>query len=161
MPDKNIKKEHNKRYEYDRHSEAIRWFSFKTHINENYKGGAGHFFPRRAIVNVFLGENIGHELNGLRPAIVVSLDATNKTSGNVAIVPLTKAPNKIRDGRIKLLKTQYLLKRSKYPVLKYDSVVLCECIRVVSKARIGDLIGYVTPEDMKKIERAIRYFLAV
>lgn len=161
MSKKNKSDQQNKSFKYNRHAEAIQWFSFKTRINENYEGGAGHFFPRRAIVNVFLGENVGHEQNGLRPAIVVSVDSNNRTHGNVAIVPLTKLQNKMRNGQVKLRKTQYILFRSKYPMLRYDSVALCEHLRVVSKARIGDLIGYVTPKDMKKIDRALRYFLAI
>jgi len=161
MPDTNNNKdkENRRTYKYNRYSEAIHWFSLKTKINERYDGGPGHFFPRSAIVNVYLGENIGHEQNGYRPAVVVSVDSNNRTNANVAIVPLTKLMNKIKNGKLKLLDSQYILYRSKYPKLKYDSVVICEHIRVVSKARIGDLICFVKPDDMEKIDSKLRFFL--
>ncbi|QQK75196.1 type II toxin-antitoxin system PemK/MazF family toxin [Salicibibacter cibarius] len=81
-------------YKFKRHGDHIRWFALQTKINENYTGGSGHFFPRKAIVSVFFGENIGYEKSGLRPSVVVSNDANNKTSGNIAVVPLTKIENK-------------------------------------------------------------------
>ncbi|MED0737851.1 type II toxin-antitoxin system PemK/MazF family toxin [Aneurinibacillus thermoaerophilus] len=150
-------------FTYNRHREAIKWFSLKTKMNENYKGGSGHFFPRKAIVTVFLGENVGFEKSGQRPAVVVSVDSNNKSSGNVAIIPLTKEENKIdkttgKPKTIKLLKSQYRLLKSKYK-LKYNSIVQCEDIRIVSKERIGNIIDFVTDEDMKQIEKRLKYFL--
>lgn len=146
-------------YNYNRYAELIRWTSLLAKINANYQGGSGHFFPRSAIVNVFFGENVGYEKSGSRPAVVVSNDSFNQTSGNIVVVPLTNVKNKTQKNKqLKLLKSQYLLQKSKYK-LKYDSIVQCEDIRVVSKARIGDLIDFVDDNDMKNIERRLKYTL--
>lgn len=126
-------------------------------MNENYVSGSGHYFPRKAIVTVFLGENIGFEKSGPRPAIVVSNDTNNKLSGNVAIVPLTDETNK--SGK-PLLKTQYRLLASKYK-LKMNSIAQCEDIRSISKARIGAVIDFVQPDDMKEIDKRIKTFFQI
>lgn len=150
-------------FQYKRHKEALKWLGFQTKINENYKGGMGHFFPRSAIVSVFLGENVGYEKSGKRPAVVVSVDSNNKSNGNVAVVPLTKSENKIdkKTGKKKsLLSSQYELQKAKYQ-LKHDSIVQCEDIRIVSKARVGNVIGFVDSEDMKSINKRIKYFFGV
>lgn len=152
-------------YKYNRHSEAIDWFALQKKINEKYKGGSGHFFPRSAIVSVFLGENVGYEKSGTRPAVVVSVDANNKTNGNIAVVPLTKEDNKIDrttgvPKKKRLLNSQYKLLKSKYK-LKYNSIVQCEDIRIVSKARIGDVIDFVKTDDMKQIDKRLKYFFNV
>ncbi|GGH73223.1 hypothetical protein GCM10007096_00240 [Pullulanibacillus pueri] len=89
---------------------------------------------------------------------MVSVDSSNKTSGNVCIAPLTKALNKKTDRTVKLLKSQYILYKKNYK-LNYDSVVQCEDIRIISKARIGNIFDYVTHTDMKQIDRRLKYFL--
>jgi mRNA interferase MazF len=144
---------------YDRHAKAIKWFGLQTAINEKFIPGKGHFFPRKAIVTVLLGENIGFEKSGsARPAICVSNDTNNQFSGNIIIVPLTDDTNKTGKGK-KLTKTQYRLLKSKYPKLKCDSIVQCEDIRVVSKSRVGDVIDFVHPDDMKEIEKRLKTLL--
>ncbi len=153
-------------YKYNRHSEAIDWFVLQKKINEKYTGGSGHFFPRKAIVTVLLGENVGFEKNKVRPAVVVSVDANNRSSGNIAIVPLTKEENKIdrttgKPIRKRLLDSQYKLLKSNYNKLKHTSIVQCEDVRIVSKARIGDVIGFVTDSDMKQINKRLKYFFSI
>jgi mRNA interferase MazF len=148
---------------YKRHREALRWVAFQNKMNENYSGGVGHFFPRKAIVNVFFGENVGYEKNGQRPAVVVSSDTVNRTSGNITVVPLTKEENKIdpRTGKVKkLLDSQYRLLKNKYK-LNYNSIVQCEDIRTVSKERIGDIIDFVDDTDMKQIEKRLKFLLEI
>lgn len=153
-------------YKYNRYSEAIDWFALQKKINEKYTGGRGHFFPRKAIVTVFLGENVGFEKNKVRPAIVVSVDSNNQTSGNVAIVPLTKEENKVdrttgKPISKKSLASQYKLFKSKYSKLDYNSIVQCEDVRIVSKARIGDVIGFIDDTDMKQISKRLKYFFGI
>ncbi|MDO3409895.1 type II toxin-antitoxin system PemK/MazF family toxin [Saccharibacillus sp. CPCC 101409] len=153
-------------YKYNRYSEVIDWFALQKKINEKYTGGRGHFFPRKAIVTAFLGENVGFEKNKVRPAIVVSVDSNNQTSGNVAIVPLTKEENKIdrttgKPVSKRLLASQYKLFKSKYGKLNHNSIVQCEDVRIVSKARIGDVIDFIDDADMKQISKRLKYFFGI
>lgn len=147
-------------FNYNRYDKAIKWFGLQTKMNEHYQGGNGHFFPRSAIVTVFFGENVGYEKSGTRPAVIVSSDISNQTSGNIVVVPLTKEQNKIHGQTVKLLNSQYRLYKTKYK-LNYNSIVQCEDIRVVSKERIGNVIDFVDSIDMKNINKRLKYILNI
>lgn len=147
---------------YERHKEAMKWLVEATEMNERYNPKENTFIPRGRIVNVNYGENVGFEKNKTRPSVIVSVDSSNQSSGNVIVVPLTKKANKSKDGRpFRLLKSQYLLLKSSYSGLIFDSVVQCEDIRVVSKVRLGDLIDTVSDKDMTEIDKRLKYMLNV
>lgn len=111
-----------------------------------------------------MGINIGHEKSRLeaRPCLIVSSDRINKKSSNVIIVPLSKEI-KYKDGT----KTElyydwhYILKKSKYNSLAFDSAVQCEDIRCVSKSRMGKFITKIDPNDMKEIRKRLRKALQI
>ncbi|EIM05326.1 transcriptional modulator of MazE/toxin, MazF [Planococcus antarcticus DSM 14505] len=147
-------------YEYKRHYRAKKWLDKSIAINESYEPSKDKYIPRGRIVNVNYGENIGFEKNEERPSVVVSVNSSNQSSGNVLVVPLTKKQNKQKGGRpFRLLKSQYLLLNEKYTGLSYDSIVQCEDLRVVSKARLGDLLDTVNDDDMKEIDKRLKYML--
>ena len=147
-------------FKFIRHTEAMKWLVKSTEINERYKPTNHKYIPRGRVVNVNYGENIGYEKNLVRPSIVVSVDSSNQSSGNVIVVPLTKKENKTKDGRpFKLLKSQYLLLMANYTGLTYDSIVQCEDMRVVSKARLGNLLDTVSEDDMNEINKRLSYIL--
>lgn len=147
---------------YNRHLEAMKWLVEATDLNEGYSLGNYTFIPRGRIVNVNYGENVGFEKNLTRPSIIVSVDSSNQSSGNVLVIPMTKKTNKAKGGRpFRLLRSQYLLLKSNYTGLAFDSVVQCEDIRSVSKARLGDLLDTVTEEDMKEIDKRLSYIIGL
>lgn len=147
---------------YNRHLEAMKWLVEATDLNESYSLGNYTFIPRGRIVNVNYGENVGFEKNLTRPSIIVSVDSSNQSSGNVLVIPMTKKTNKAKGGRpFRLLRSQYLLLKSNYTGLAFDSVVQCEDIRSVSKARLGDLLDTVTEEDMKEIDKRLSYIIGL
>jgi len=143
---------------YSRHREAIEWFSKKVRINERYDGSVGHFFPRGSVVTVSFGENVGFEKAGVRPALCISNDTNNRKNGNVAVIPLTDKSNK---SDRQLLPTQYALFKGKYSFLRLDSIVQCEDMRIVSKARIGHVLGFVSNDDLRRIEKRLKTFLGL
>ena len=147
-------------YKYNRHEKAKLWLNTSIQINEEYNPATDKYIPRGRIVNVNYGENIGFEKNEIRPSVVVSVNSSNQSSGNIVVVPLTKKQNKQKGDRpFRLLKSQYLLLNEKYAGLTYDSVVQCEDLRVVSKARLGDLLDTVSEEDLKEIDKRLKYML--
>lgn len=147
---------------YQRHTQAMKWLVKATEVNEQYQPSSFNFIPRGRIVNVNYGENIGFEKNSIRPSIIVSVDSSNQSSGNVLVVPLTKKANKVKRGQtFNLLKSQFLLLNSKYGGLTFDSVVQCEDIRSVSKARLGNLLDTVTEEDMREINKRLSYIIGL
>lgn len=147
-------------WKYNRHLQAMQWLVEATELNEGYEPSKDTFIPRGRIVNVRFGENVGFEKNSKRPAVIVSVDSSNQRSGNVIVVPLTTKSRKTASGKgLRLLKSQYLLKQDKYPGLSFDSIVQCEDIRSVSKARLEDLLDTVNEEDMQQIDRRLSYIL--
>ena len=79
-----------------------------------------------------LGEGIGSEQCGERPCIIIQ----NK----------------------KRLPTHYILTNRKYPFLNFDeNTVLCECIRSLSKKRLGKLVGQIDVDDLQEILRTNEY----
>lgn len=96
----------------------------------------------------FGNEVIGVEQGGIRPAIIIQNDVGNVHSLSTIVMPLTK--------KIKHLyqPTHTLIKKENGTELKYDSVVLGECIRQISEQRILKYLGCVTKiEEKREIKR--------
>ena len=91
---------------------------------------------------------IGSEQGGIRPAVVVQNDISNKYSSTVVVAPITSLINKAKlPTHVKLSSDEYNLNR--------DSVVLLEQVRVLDKKRLKEKIGHITDADMKKIEKSL------
>lgn len=110
-----------------------------------------------------LGENIGSEQNGERPALIVSTDRINTTSGNVKIIPLSKRLKKKTikvKGKTKVvpkLASHYFLLRTDYPFLDLDSAAKAEELTTVNKIRLKKHIGNITSDDLNKIKNRIKW----
>jgi mRNA interferase MazF len=79
------------------------------------------------------------------------------------VIPLTKEI-KYKDNTTKTeLKYEwhYVLKKSKYNQLNYDSAVQCEDIRSVSKARMGKYICSIDTTDLDEIKKRLKKALQV
>lgn len=145
----------------------IQWINKKLKLNEHSIRNQAQLLSwkvnRGQIYTCFLGENIGFEKSRMaaRPCIIVSSQRINHESGNVIVVPLSKNI-KCESGTKKLrYPYHYVLKKSKYPKLSFDSAVQCEDIRCISKARLSKYICNVTIEDMKNIRKRIKIALQV
>ena len=98
-----------------------------------------------------LGEGVGSEQCGERPCLVIQNNILNYTSDMVIIVPITSKCKK-------QLPTHYILSNIKYPFLNFTSnTVLCECIRSLSKKRLGKLIGQIQSDDLNNILKTNEY----
>ncbi|AWP46301.1 hypothetical protein CCS05_04925 [Levilactobacillus brevis] len=115
-------------------------------------------FRQGSIVWAILGENVGFEMNKERPVLILSKERFNR--GTATIVPLTT------HGRLnkQLLPTQFAIYKSSIHELKEQdskriaekSLIKVEQIRTVSAARIGNKIGYVSPELFNCIKLRIK-----
>ena len=94
-------------------------------------------------------DTIGHEQYSGRPAVVVSNDKGNMSSGTVEVVYLTTQPKHDIPTHVQIRSTGRL------------STALCEQIWTISTERIGNLIGSVTEEEMAALEEAILISLGV
>lgn len=95
--------------------------------------------------------NIGSEQSGIRPCLVIQNNILNATSEIIIVIPITSK-------RKKPLPTHYILTNDKYNYLNCEeNTVLCECIRSLSKERLGELLGQIDQSDLEAILETKEY----
>lgn len=105
------------------------------------KRGQIYFIQRR--------DTLGAEITKARPAIVVSHNTLNATSGVVEVVYLTTQPKKELHTHVTIEATGI------------TSTALCEQIDTVSVRLVGDLCGTCSDEEMAAIDKALRISLCL
>ena len=151
---------------YNKFENLLRWTAHKLKLQDKFVNNnqINVKYPRGAIYACYLGENIGHEKSRLeaRPCLIVSTNGINFKSTNVIVVPLSK-DIKYKDSSNTQLKYEwhYVLKKSKYNNLNYDSAVQCEDIRCVSKARMGKYICSIDTTDLNEIKKRLKKALQI
>ena len=120
-----------------------------------------------------LGFNVGAEKNKMRPVLVMSNNKIN-TSEKIVVISITDAKNKLNANNLPVQDSWFLLYSTTqdptkmispgrvipsgmnaYSFLEKDSVVQCEEIRSVSKARLDykrGCIGTLTTKDFDQIK---------
>ena len=104
---------------------------------------------RGMIVEVDLDPVVGHEQGRSRPCVVVQNDAGNRFSSMTIVVPLTDATHIRRPSAI------YVLAKKGDGGLRKDSILLSDQIRAVDLVRVRRMIGVLSPETMKAVDRAL------
>ena len=91
----------------------------------------------------------GSEQSGSRPVIIVSRDAINRSSPVVIAVPITtfQAGRRIYPSQVRI--------NAPSGGLRVDSVALCEQVRAMSKDRLVETWGSLSPPVIKEIDRAL------
>ncbi len=91
----------------------------------------------------------GSEIRAGRPGVIVSNDKNNQYSPTVEVVFCTLKPKNPIPTHVRINSTGQL------------STVLCEQVTTVSTERLGNLIGYCTPEELQRIDKAIAISLDI
>jgi mRNA interferase MazF len=95
----------------------------------------------------------GHEQAGRRPALVVSVDAFNKSPAGLAIVlPITSKAKGIRS---------HVEVNPQEAGLTVKSFIKCEDIRSVAKERLFRRRGSVSPQTLAAVEYRLRILLGL
>lgn len=106
---------------------------------------------RGSVWLVDLGEWVGREQAGVRPAVVVSADALNEgPSGVLIVVPVTSSWRGL---------SLHIELEPGDSGLDEVSYAKCEDVRSVSEQRLIRQLGHVGPEPMSKIGGVLRYLL--
>lgn len=97
----------------------------------------------------------GSEQAGRRPALIVQNDPFNRNSGypNTIILALST------QGRD--IPTHIVLEPDKANGLREISYIKCEQLLTVSKDRLNERVGEVTPEQLQKVDQALKRVLAL
>jgi len=91
--------------------------------------------------------SIGGEIRKKRPAIIVSNDAANQFLNRVQVVPVTSQTSRLYPSEAYV---QVSRKKGK---------AMADQLTTVCKERLLNLIGTISPSDMRKLEKAIKTHL--
>ena len=92
---------------------------------------------------------IGHEIQKLRPAIIISNNLSNQFTGVIQVIPLTSNITNVYKSEC-LIKTP--MKSSK---------ALSNQITTIDKTRVKDFISTITHEETLALEKAIKIQLGL
>jgi mRNA interferase MazF len=95
---------------------------------------------------------LGSEIGKTRPAVVLQNDLANRTSPTITILPITsQRMDRVLSFQVRIPAGEGGLSR--------NSKVLCEQIRTVSKQRLLEPLGQLSPERLGEIRAALeRHF---
>lgn len=98
---------------------------------------------------VALDPTVGGEIGKTRPAVIVSNDGWNAANNRLQIVPVTSSTRRLYPSEA---------------LVRIDgdvSKAVADQIRTLDKSRFLDRMGRVTEAELRAIERAIRFQLAL
>lgn len=103
---------------------------------------------RGEIYRADLDPVIGSEQGGIRPVLIIQNDTGNLHSPTVIVAAITTRHKK--PGL-----PIHVPITAQESGLKHDSVVLTEQVRTLEKSRLTKYLGALSPEAMKRIDRAL------
>ena len=115
-------------------------------MNQNF-----HDFYRGEIYYAYLEPSFGHEQGGTRPVLILQNDVGNYYSLTLIVTAATTQKRK------KPMPTHVEL--AGVEGLPDTSVFMLEVLRTIDKQRIRSYAGKLTPEQMDKIDAALRVSL--
>ena len=109
-------------------------------------------FQRGDIYFIRLGSGTGSEQSGTRPAVILQNDVGNDYSPTLIVATLTSKTEK------KAAQPTHCLVE---PEKLEPSIVQAEQIFTIDKSRIQNFAGHLTPEEMSRVDDAVKISLAL
>lgn len=88
--------------------------------------------------------SVGGEIRKVRPAVIVSNDTANKFLNRVQVVPITSKVEKVFPSEALITVEGNIVK------------AVADQISTTSKFRFTKIMGGLSPEDLRKVENAIK-----
>ena len=108
-------------------------------------------FQRGDIYFIRLGSGTGSEQSGTRPAVILQNDVGNAYSPTLIVATLTsKTEKKAAQPTHCLVESEKL----------ESSIVQAEQIFTIDKSRVQNFVGHLTPEEMSRVDDAVKISLA-
>lgn len=99
---------------------------------------------------------VGSEQGGYRPVLIVQNDVGNRYAPTVIACVITSRKTKAD------LPTHHWIKdEHNTSGLRCESMVECEQIKTLDKRRLKSLMGFLSEQEMKEIDKKIRISLAL
>jgi mRNA-degrading endonuclease toxin of MazEF toxin-antitoxin module len=115
--------------------------------------------PRRADIHIVeFPADAGHVITGPHPAVIVSSDRLNRSSGTVLLCPMT---SRIRHDPASYLPPYLVEASSQASGLDRDGYVKADQIFTRPAERLGPRVGRLNPETMDRLDAALRFVLEV
>lgn len=131
------------------------WFKDKLYLNAIAPSAKNRIIYRGQVYRCKFGIGIGSEECKERPCVILQYNSANRTSPNTLVAPITHTTSTLP------IVVPIADKVDSSGKVILDGNVLLGNITCVSKARLGDYITDLTPNEMKAVDNAISISLNI
>ena len=96
---------------------------------------------------VSLDPVVGSEIGKTRPAVVVQNELANRSSRTVTVIPISSSVERVFPFQVRIPAGEGGLSR--------ESKALCEQVRTLSRERLLQCLGELSPERLNEIRTAL------
>lgn len=133
----------------------LEWLKDKLYLNAIASSAKNRVIYRGQVYRCKFGIGIGSEECKDRPCVILQYNSANRTSPNTLVAPITHTTSTIP------VVVPIAAKVDASGNVILDGNVLLGNITCVSKARLGDYVTDLTPNEMKAVDKAISISLNI